>query len=67
MNVRVVMAVVLIALALAYLELSWMTHDEPVVVERVSAPQASTPMEAPEHDPALDVNIEVSASPILTR
>jgi hypothetical protein len=61
MNVRVLVGVVVIALALSVVELACVTHEQPV------ADRVSFPTEAPERDPALDVNVEVSASPILIR
>ena len=62
MNVRVLIGGVAIALGLSVMELSCMTHDEPVTAQR-----PSNPTEAPEHDPTFGVDVEVSASPILTR
>jgi hypothetical protein len=62
MNVRVFLGIVVTALALTIAELSCVTHDDPVLAHRVSFPT-----EAPEHDPALDVDAEVSASPVLAR
>ena len=62
MNVRILVGIVVIALGLSIMELSCMTHDEPM-----SASRTSYPMEAPESDVASGVDVEVAASPILTR
>ena len=62
MNVRILIGVAVIALGLSILELSCVTHDEPITAHR-----ASYPTEAPEHDPVSGVDVEVAASPILTR
>ena len=62
MNVRFLIAGVAIALGLSVMELSCMTHDEPVTAQR-----PTYPTEAPENDQTSGVDVEVSASPILTR